>query len=249
MPTPPAAQSLLVTVFADAEAGASGLALDGGLVLFHPGGTIAVAVGGDQASGRELVGDDLKLRVQARVGAPEAADVTAAAVGADHGAEHRSVQVVGEMRAGNAALALAGPGAQLSIPLPERFDSLRVAAAWLGDGQALNLVATRPTGARGHDRDLLSAWIREGEDADTSAVADPRLSVTTLADGEPIRVGLELWIEGDDGSYEYPRRAAGEIVPPPGELAGARTRTQAHAVRWRGRGGEGPGLYAVVRPA
>jgi hypothetical protein len=126
-----------------------------------------------------------------------------------------------------------------------RLDSVRDVAAWFGSGDGLALTSLRPRGAKGQDRDVVSAGVFEHGAA--IAVSDPRLSTTYTADGHPIRVGLELWLDAEESDEQYPRRAAGERTGGSVALQRAGLELEAYALRCRSRGEEGVGVYVLAR--
>ena len=93
------------------------------------------------------------------------------------------------------------------------LDSARYVAVWLEDGDTCTLLARRPRGAKGQDRDLIEVQLPENR-ADLS-VFDPRLSTEYDAAGQPRRFGLELWLGEDPEGEQHPWRLAGETVAEP----------------------------------
>ncbi len=241
MASPSPRDTLRLAVFSDRGHGLAGLILDGGGIVLL-GGEQAVScplTTAEPANGTTvLTGDGCRLTV-------EAADRPATP--APGGGEQHPLAVRGTVSTGGDALELDARGSELVLPLPKSFGSARLAATWPDADHALLLGAARPTGVKGHDHDLVSAWIQEG--AEATAVADPRLSVTTLAGDVPLRVGIELWLEDEEGSYDYPRRATGEVLTQTAELQAGGLTVEAHPVAWGTGEGRAPGLYAVVRPA
>lgn len=129
----------------------------------------------------------------------------------------------------------------------QRFESIRDVSAWFDPTHGLSLVAMRPRKSRGQESDLVTAVALEPEG--TLAIGDPRLSTTYGADGRPLRVGLELWVDGDEEAEEeqFPRRAGGEVV---GRAAKGRVgpfEVLAQFVRWDSRYGDGAGVYLLAR--
>lgn len=144
-----------------------------------------------------------------------------------------------------------------------QYESIRCAAGWFGPDLGFAAVAVRPRGIDGHDGDVIAcAFLEEGAALELD---EPMLSTTYTEAGIPLRSGLELWpVEeehaGDDGAAEqatdderpeepaphYPRRVAGESVRGASrlELPGASIR--AELFRWRTRGREGAGVYALA---
>lgn len=238
MPTPPI--QLTVTTFLDASTGLIGLALDGQLVLWRDGEpTRTLSATPSEADASALSGPEVELQI-----APEGEPSPAA----PSGAGERPCRIQGTVGSDPEQLTVAAAGTRLTIPvLAKRFDLLQLAAAWLDSGVCAFLAAVRPARAPGHDRDVVSAWHRNSERS--ALVADPRISITRLGDGAPLRLGLELWLESDDGESEYPRRLTGEITDARTELTGARLRGAAHCVHWRGAQGAGHGLLLEARPA
>lgn len=125
-----------------------------------------------------------------------------------------------------------------------RFESIRHVSAWFGADDGVTLLALRPVGAEGHDRDLVTVSLF-GEGGPLP-VSDPRLSTTYTAAGEPARVSLELWL-GDPDAEQFPRRAAGEAVGPRVQVQTEGLEVQANLFRWHSRGLEGAGVYVLTR--
>jgi hypothetical protein len=128
---------------------------------------------------------------------------------------------------------------------PRRFESVREVCAWFASGDGIALTSLRPRGAKGHDRDVISATVFEA--GGPIAVADPRLSTTYSADGHPGRVGLELWLDQDDSEEQYPRRAAAEPLGAAATWAQSTAELDAYLLRWLSRGEEGLGVYVLGR--
>jgi len=128
-----------------------------------------------------------------------------------------------------------------------RLDSLRLIATWFPEGIAAALVALRPVGAKGQDRDSVAAAI-SGEPA-AMRVFDPRLSTTYGGDGSARHAGIELWLgEQEDGDL-YPRRFAGEMLGGPAAASAGGLALEAYPLRCHGRTGDGAGVYLLARPA
>jgi hypothetical protein len=137
---------------------------------------------------------------------------------------------------------------------PSGLDSFRYLAGWLTPEAGFALSALRPSKARGHSADILSAAVRD--DPPAPPVVDPRLSTTYSDAGLPSRAGLELWLsqedqEGpdDEDSAHYPWRAAGEAAGPGLEWSQDRFKLHAVPMRWHSHGREGSGVYALVQRA
>lgn len=123
----------------------------------------------------------------------------------------------------------------------EGHDSLRFFAAWFPAGHEVAMVATRPPGAKGHDRDSVAVIARGEEHA---LVIDPRLSTTYDAAGKPLRVGLELWLGDSPEGDVWPRRVAGASTGSSVTGAGL----SAYAFECVSRGEPGAGIYLLLRP-
>ncbi|MGO9900550.1 MAG: hypothetical protein ACLP0J_12815 [Solirubrobacteraceae bacterium] len=128
----------------------------------------------------------------------------------------------------------------------ENVDSLRLVVAWFPNDVALALLARRPPGANGQERDEIAVVLR-GEGA-PSTVFDPRLSTTYRGDGTPARMGIELWLGATQDGDLLSRRAAGEVAAPPAVLSRAGLRLEAHALRCQSSGTQGAGVYIIARP-
>lgn len=138
-----------------------------------------------------------------------------------------------------------GPADDLDLA---RYEAMRRVAAWFGPGEGLALTAYRPRGAKGQDRDEVTATVFEGGGA--RPVADPRLSTTYTPDGIPLRTGLELWLEEEDEDgtpREYPHRAAAEPLGAHASLEAGPVRVDALPLRWHYRGRLGAGVYLLAR--
>ncbi len=125
--------------------------------------------------------------------------------------------------------------------------SLRLVASWFADNYGVALLACRPRGASGQDRDAMLVDVH-GESDGVSAF-DPRLSTTYAPDMSPLRMGIELWLgEHEDGDL-YPRRVAGERSGPGLTARRDGVRIDACALRCHSRGDEGCGVYLLVATA
>jgi hypothetical protein len=124
----------------------------------------------------------------------------------------------------------------------KHFNAVRAVSAWFGSDSGLAVLSARPRRARGHDADVLSAVLFEG-DLPPIRVSEPRLSSTYSADGALVRVGLELWFGEED--EQYARRAAGSAA---GRVAVCEDPPlRSELVRWLMRGREGLGVYDLLR--
>ncbi len=126
------------------------------------------------------------------------------------------------------------------------LDSVRDISAYFEPAAGIALTALRPRKRRGgHDRDVILAAVLE--EGGPHAVEDPRLSTTYSASGDPWRVGLELWLAGDDDSGQYSVRAAGEVAGPGAHETVDGIDVSAAPLRWHSRGRLGAGVYLLLR--
>ena len=139
------------------------------------------------------------------------------------------------------------PGVR-SEALPSRkIGSIRLVAAWFEAGHGVGLVACRPAGAGGQDRDEVTV-VTAGE-AGGVTVFDPRLSTTYGPDGAPRQMGIELWLgESEDGDH-YPRRVAGTTAGQPATTLLDGIRADALPLRCQSRGDDGVGVYLLLTAA
>ncbi len=182
-----------------------------------PGAQLTIDGLGDPVASASPEGFDQLCRVQGRIAV---------------GDEERELDALGR-RSVRAAVAVT------------ELDSLRDVSAYFEPAEGIALTALRPRRRRGHDHDVVLAAVLE--DGGGSEVEDPRLSTTYTATGDPWRVGLELWLAGEDEATQYPVRAAGEAV-----AAGARETVgdlelYAGPLLWHSRGREGGGVYLLMR--
>ncbi len=121
-------------------------------------------------------------------------------------------------------------------------DSMRLLGAWFPDGYEMSLLATRPKGVKGHDRDAVSVAARG---LAHPVVIEPRLSSTYHDNGSLMRIGVEQWM-GDtpDSDEQWSRRVAGAAT---GSHVAAAEVT-ANALRCISRGELGAGVYVLLRP-
>ena len=129
---------------------------------------------------------------------------------------------------------------------PGRLDSLRQVAGWFDEDDGFALLALRPKGERGQERDQVSAAVFGPSGA--KQVADPRLSTTYDASEQPARASVELWVETEgDSETQYPQRAIGEAVAPPVQARAGQLVLEGRPFHWYSGGGEGAGLYLIGR--
>jgi hypothetical protein len=123
----------------------------------------------------------------------------------------------------------------------DEIELFRVFTGRLDDGRAIALAALRPAGATGHGDDAVAGVLLA--DGESQAFAETLLSTEYGADGEPRRVGLELYPENQG----LPLRVAGDVTgvdafPAPG------IERKRVALKLRA-GAEGNGILDVVSRA
>jgi hypothetical protein len=126
------------------------------------------------------------------------------------------------------------------------FDGIgltRSLGIWFADGTGVLVGAVRPIEAQSHAQETTCASLIGPRGS--VAVEEARLSTTTDRGGRQRRAGLELWLDGDDGS---PHRAAGELLCGSTLDLGER-RLDCAFLRWHMEGREGVGRYEVLRRA
>jgi hypothetical protein len=126
------------------------------------------------------------------------------------------------------------------------FDGIELTRSlgiWFADGTGVLVGAVRPAEAHSHAQETTCAALIGPRGS--VAVEEARLSTTTDRGGRQRRAGLELWLDGDDGS---PRRAAGELLCGSTLDLGGR-RLDCAFLRWHMEGREGVGRYEVLRRA
>jgi hypothetical protein len=114
----------------------------------------------------------------------------------------------------------------------------------IGDGNTRLLVAEArgESGASGHGDELSEAWLLDGEEM--TRFEDSFISTQYDAEGEPTRLGLELWPEeAERASRAAATRVAGSALG--GVTTGA---TWAGLFRCHIDGSEGMGSYLLWRP-
>jgi hypothetical protein len=124
-----------------------------------------------------------------------------------------------------------------------RYASIRDVSMWFEPDEGVALTALRPRKAKHHAKDIVVAAVLDA--ADAKPVVDPRLSTTYDAAGTPWRVGLELWLEEENGD-QFPRRTAAEATP--GAIQ-AGDGLRAAVLRAHSRGREGMGVYLLATPS
>ena len=230
--------------FAAPNGGVWGAAIEGGLrcVAFGaPAGTLS-AIGPESIDWIEeedqwqLAGEGFELLISP----------AAAGCSADGTAVHQLCHVRGHVSLDGAEQTVDCPGGRSTTDRAleiQRVDSVRSVSAWFEGEQGLTLLAVRPHGAPGHERDLLSAAVFEG--GSCIPVSDPRLSTTYASDGLPARASLELWL-GESETQQL-RRAAGEALGPFASALADGLQLRAQPFRWPSKAPEGHGVYLLVR--
>ncbi len=127
-----------------------------------------------------------------------------------------------------------------------RFDSSRLLAAWFPGGAGVALLAIRPAGTKGHERDSVLAAV-SGE-TEPATIFDPRLSTTYSSDGTPRRVGVELWLGESEDADLHSRRFAGSSAQSVLTLRSAGVRIDGYALDCQAADASGPGVFLIVRP-
>jgi hypothetical protein len=139
--------------------------------------------------------------------------------------------------------------ARTGVDLPELRQQLtsgatsaRLVAAWFEDGSTVGLLARRPKGAKGQDKDEIDVALAGAAAEAGIKVFDPRLSTTYNGAGEPRRFGIELWLGEDEDGEQRPLRIGGEARGEPTVLDGLRVQPFVA----RTSRGEGEGLYVLA---
>jgi hypothetical protein len=131
---------------------------------------------------------------------------------------------------------------------PSRVESLRLVAAWFDPEEGFAVLAVRPKGGRGQERDQIKAALFS--QAGAKPATDPRLSTTYLGTEPAARASVELWVETEaDSETQYPRRAIGEALAPPAQSISGELGLEARPFRWYSAGREGAGIYLLGRAA
>lgn len=133
-------------------------------------------------------------------------------------------------------------GHQWGEPDWRRIELARTVSAWLDDGTGLTLVSVRPPGAGSHADEATWATLLDGE---PERVDEPRLSTTSDGEGRQRRVGLELWMGGEDDAVY---RGAGEVLCG-STLELGQLRLDSAFFGWHAQGRGGVGRYDVLRRA
>ena len=206
------------------------------------GETVGVALDGGGAETEWRV-EDAIVALRAAAAGP------ASDPAADDGGWTQLCRVEGRLTVGGGERALdcLGVRSEQAVPELSRLEGFRQVLAWFADDDALALSAARPRGAPGQDRDELSATVFEPRGP--ARANDARLSTTYAEGGAPARIGLELWLPGEQDGDEYPVRAAGEALGPPAtaRLSGATLAINPMLAHRGGR--DGVATYLLARPA
>lgn len=169
----------------------------------------------------------------------ERADATTTSEGAE--AALQPCRVSGSATISGAQREFDVGGARSPALTSDELDSVRLLGSWFPAGHEIALLAARPHGAKGQDRDTIGVVAR-GEEH--TLALDPRLSTTYGAHGEPRRVGVELWLGDDEDGDQWPRRVAGASTGSRVDASGL----SAYALRCVSRGEPGAGVYVLLRP-
>ena len=187
-----------------------------------------------------LTGDGCALRI-------ERADATTATVDGDGSLEPCRVNGAATLDGAEREFDIGGVRSA-ALPL-DKIDSLRLLGSWFPAGHEVALLAARPKGAKGHDRDVIAA-IARGEEH--PLVLEQRLSTTYDEHGDPRRVGVELWLgdDEDEDSDQWSRRVAGVVTGSNviGGTAGGAS-LSARALECASRGELGAGVYVLLKAA
>ena len=145
---------------------------------------------------------------------------------------------------GSAPLSLncVGVRTQLDGIRDRQLGSLRAFTGWLGDDEAVALLALRAVDESDQEGDLVAASLFDPEEWTVST--DPRLSTTYAGSGQPTRATLELWFA--DGEQERVRRVAGEADGPVVRTGGDEAAIEALPLRVHSRGNDGAGVYLLA---
>jgi hypothetical protein len=203
------AQGPLVCGFGDAAAGIGGVAWDlaePGAVLLSQGearpGTFALELGGDDATLEITAGDS---RVEATLSGRTAeialdggpiATVCVADVGSEGGTQ--TFECIGQICR------------WASSPL-EGSGTFRQLAVEAGDEALLVIAARGEPGAAGHGDEQAGGWLIQGEDV--TAYEESLISTQYEGEGDPTRIGLELWpADADQTSRAAATRVSGSLL-------------------------------------
>jgi hypothetical protein len=235
---------LRTLAFGDFEAGVWGAATGGGepLALIAAGAPSApVAPVGAHLTGSgpgadwQLTGPGMELQLTAHADRdPGPADGFA-----------ELCRVTGTVTVDGTERAVDVLGLRTEVPIAEvrSLDSIRQVLSWFGEEDGAVLTAQRPRGAKGHERDAVSATVIEPEGP--VVVSEGRLSTTYGDGGLPARFGLELWLTDEED--QYPRRVAGERLGVDGAGVVADATVSLHGFRCHSRGRDGGGVYVIAR--
>jgi hypothetical protein len=239
-----AAHGPVLCGFGDAEAGLGGLAWDvgePGALLLSEGevraATFALEEGGGATALEIRTGD---VTVEATL-IPQTAAITLG--GKTSRIALNVITCASEVRFADEAQTSRCPG-QISRwfgdPL-EGAATFRHLAINAGHDSLLVAEAHGETGARGHGDELSEAWLLQGEDV--TRFEDVFISTEYDGDGDPTRLGLELWpAEAERASRAAATRVAGSA------LGGVKTGAAwAGLFRCNSHGSEGSGSYLLWR--
>ena len=197
--------------FGDLEAGAGGLAWDlgdpGAMVLLDGqphAATFAIEEGGDAAV-LELAAEGASVEATLT---PEAA--TVALPGAAGGLEINECVAEVRPKGGSKTVRCEGEIGRWSGDALDGAASFRYLAIEHGDA-ILIATAKGQAGAAGHGEEETSAWVLRDEQA--TPFEEAFISTQYDGEGNPTRIGLELWAEdADQSSRAAATRVAGSLV-------------------------------------
>jgi hypothetical protein len=239
-----AAHGPAVCGFGDAEAGLGGLAWDvgePGALLLSEGevraATFALEEGGDASTLEITTGD---ATVEATL-IPQTAAITLA--GKTSRIAVDVIACAAEVRFAGGAQTSRFPG-QISRWFGDPVEAaatFRHLAINVGNDSLLVAEARGDIGVRGHGDELSEAWLLQGEDV--TRFEDVFISTGYDDDGDPTRLGLELWPEeAERASRAAATRVAGSA------LGGVKTGAAwAGLFRCHSDGSEGSGGYLLWR--
>ncbi|MGH2874856.1 MAG: hypothetical protein ACRDNJ_07115 [Solirubrobacteraceae bacterium] len=247
--TASADRQLRALLFGDIDGGVWGAAVSAPepVLMLCDGAGASLTLGPGEASwsaderGWRLAGDGLELDVEP---GGEGSGQSAPEAGEKLGGFQELCRVRGTAPLGGSGRRVDCIGTRCVVEGLEAgtLGSARMVSGWFAADDAFMLLALRAAAGARHADDLVAATLFDPEG--WVPVADPRLSTTYTATGEPSRTNLELWV--GEGENEYPRRAAGEATGTRTSLAAGRLRLHATPLRCHSRGHDGAGVYLLA---
>lgn len=247
--TASADRQLRALLFGDIDGGVWGAAVSApepGVILCDAAGA-SLTCGPEQAAwsaegrGWRLAGDGLELHVEP---GGEGSGQSAPAAGEQLGGFQELCRVQGTAPLGGSERRVDCIGTRCVVEGLEAgaVGSVRIVSGWFAADDAFMLLALRSAGEARHADDLVAATLFDPEG--WVPVADPRLSTTYSAAGEPTRTNLELWV--GEGENEYPRRAAGEATGARASFMAGGLQLHGTSLRCHSRGHDGAGVYLLA---